>query len=191
MGCYNCGSDRGSAARLCPECVERGKSNPQARAEMIRRGIGSSSSGQVSRLERLRIPLLMMLLSAVLGIVVFSGGSFGFFGAAGGPPPAPEEVRATVEQYLIAQKKRNCAGTVTLDSLTISRVGEFDSGGQLSINAFPVYGDFAVTCREGRSRMTWNGRDDGRTVIVWVRKSTFGAGYDSYVPSFFAPALGG
>ncbi len=107
MGCYNCGSDRGTDARLCPECVERGRSSPGARAEMIRRGLGSNSTPESSLMERLKLPLLVMLISGTIRLLFFSGGLGGFFGTAGGPAPTPEEVRSAVEQYLIEQKKRN------------------------------------------------------------------------------------
>jgi hypothetical protein len=98
--------------------------------------------------------------------------------------PAPEEVVPALKIYLMTKKARTCSGTVTLDRLMITNIGEFDKENE----GWPVYATFSVTCREVSKTTTWKSNDPSTNVITaYVRKSGSGE-YECFIPERFRQA---
>jgi hypothetical protein len=102
-------------------------------------------------------------------------------------PAAPKaaELRDPVAAYLLAYKKRSCAGEVSLERLEIRRVGAWEksAGG-----GFPVYADFAVTCREARLTSTFTSADGAQTGAATCWANRRGSAWNCAMPAVFAEA---
>ncbi|MGI6524248.1 MAG: hypothetical protein ACOX2O_03000 [Bdellovibrionota bacterium] len=68
MGCYNCGSKRGSATRLCPACIEE-KLTPSSDSIRLRRNSSAATSGT---LYQVYIVSVVGLALVALGVFISS-----------------------------------------------------------------------------------------------------------------------
>jgi hypothetical protein len=103
-------------------------------------------------------------------------------GACGKATPKVSDMQEPVTAYLIAYKKSTCSGQVTLDKLEIKNVGAY----QENFGGFPVYANFAVTCRDGGVKSTFKSSDaDTMRVATCSARKVAGA-WECIMPAFFA-----
>lgn len=120
-------------------------------------------------------PVMMLGLGMALVLV-----GYGCRSSAGGPPPLEGDVKPALESYLIAEHQKRCAGTVTLDHLSVTRVGEY----QQAMGGYPVFAAFSTTCQSSGNSETFNGEDSSNAAAAYVRKSISGA-WEAHTPDVF------
>ena len=104
-----------------------------------------------------------------------------FIGCSEEQKPSTTEVEPLLKAYLIGEKARSCAGTVTVDRISVARIGDYEQ----KYGGWPVYATFGVTCVEGSSFSVWNNDDTSKTAIVSVVRQKLGGGYECYMPDIF------
>ena len=100
--------------------------------------------------------------------------------SAGSPPPLEGDVKPALESYLIAEHQKRCTGKVSLDHLSVTRVGDYDQ----VMGGYPVFAGFSTTCQSGGNRETFNGEGSSNAAAAYVRKSISGA-WEAYMPDIF------
>jgi hypothetical protein len=98
-----------------------------------------------------------------------------------GSPPSAEEVEPALKHYLIMEKAKTCGGTVTVDRLSILKVGEFES----KLDGFPVYATFGVSCVEGSGFSNWNSDDTSTTNFTTVVRRKMSGEIECFMPDLF------
>ena len=107
-----------------------------------------------------------------------------FVGCSSDTKPTTDEVEPSLKAYLLAEKASTCAGTVVVERLSVTDVGDFDKrwGG------WPVYATFSVTCYDEGNRSTWNSNDPSSKVMAsLVRRNAIGD-YECFLPDMFRAA---
>ncbi|MBM4160273.1 MAG: hypothetical protein FJ217_04145 [Ignavibacteria bacterium] len=99
-------------------------------------------------------------------------------GCSGSKKPTVAEVEPALRTFLTMEKGRSCAGSVTVDHLTITKIGEYEE----KYVGWPVYATFAVTCVEGSSFSTWSNDDTSTTSFTSVVREKLNGGYECYIP---------
>lgn len=114
---------------------------------------------------------LYRLLAITLGILVFSG-------CSEDDKPSVEQVEPALKTFLVLEKAKTCGGTITVDRISIHKIGEFES----KLDGYPVYATFGVTCSEGSPWIS----DDTSTAkfTAVVRKKTSGE-LECFMPEQF------
>ena len=95
--------------------------------------------------------------------------------------PSIAEAEPGLRAYLIGEKAKSCGGTVSIDQLTITRIGEYED----KYTGWPVYALFSVTCVEGSSFSTWTNEDTSSTNWASIVRQKMSGGYECYVPEVF------
>lgn len=95
--------------------------------------------------------------------------------------PTIAQTEPGVRAYLIGAKARTCGGNVSIDQLTITRIGEYED----KYSGWPVYAIFSVTCAEGSSFSTWNNDDTSSTKWATIVRQKMDGGYECYIPEEF------
>jgi hypothetical protein len=95
--------------------------------------------------------------------------------------PSIAETEPGVRAYLMGEKAKSCGGTVTIDQLKITRIGDYED----KYGGWPVYAMFAVTCVEGSSFSTWSNQDTSATNWATIVRQKMSGGYECYVPELF------
>jgi hypothetical protein len=104
-----------------------------------------------------------------------------FAGCSGAPKPSIAETEPLLKAFLTAEKAKSCGGTVSVDQMTITRIGDFED----KYSGWPVYAKFSVACVEGSSFSTWANDDTSGNNWVSVVREKYGGGYECYVPELF------
>lgn len=104
-----------------------------------------------------------------------------FAGCSGDERPTAEEVEPALKTYLIAHKAKTCNGTVTLDRMSIQRIGDFDK----QLGGWPVYATFSVTCKEGSNSTTWNSDDPSSKAMASLARKTVSGDIECFMPRGF------
>ena len=114
------------------------------------------------------------ILFAVMGFLIVSG-------CSGDDKPAADAVEPALRSYLVLEKARTCGGTVTVDRVSINKIGDFES----KLDGYPIYATFGVTCSDGANSSSWISDDTSTsTFTVVVRKKTSGE-YECFMPEAF------
>ena len=95
--------------------------------------------------------------------------------------PSIAETEPGLRVYLIGEKAKACGGTVNVDQLTITRIGEYED----KYGGWPVYALFAITCVEGSNFSTWTNEDTSSTNWASIVRQKMSGGYECYVPELF------
>jgi hypothetical protein len=95
--------------------------------------------------------------------------------------PGIAESEPGVRAYLLSEKQRTCAGTVTVDQLTITKIGDYED----KYNGWPVYAIFSVACVETSSFSNWTNDDTSSTHWVTIMRQKMDGGYECYIPEQF------
>jgi hypothetical protein len=107
-----------------------------------------------------------------------------FVGCSSDTKPTTDEVEPALKAYLLAEKARTCGGTVAVERLSVTDVGDFDKrwGG------WPVYATFSVTCYDGGNRSTWNSNDPSSKVMASIVRRNAVGDYECFLPDMFRAA---
>lgn len=92
--------------------------------------------------------------------------------------PSTDQVEPALRTYLIAEKAKSCNGSVTVDRVSINKVGQFDS----KLDGFPVYATFGVQCSEGT---VWRNDDTSTTSTTIVVRKKISGEYECFTPEIF------
>ena len=95
--------------------------------------------------------------------------------------PSIAESEPGVRAYLLAEKQRTCAGTVTVDQLKITRIGDYED----KYGGWPVYAIFSVACVEGSGFSNWTNADTSSAHWVTIMRQKMDGGYECYIPEIF------
>jgi hypothetical protein len=95
--------------------------------------------------------------------------------------PSISETEPGLRTYLITEKGKSCGGTVNIDQLTITKIGEYED----KYGGWPVYATFAVACVEGSSFSSWTNEDTSSTKWISIVRQKMSGGYECYVPELF------
>jgi len=107
-----------------------------------------------------------------------------FAGCSGDEKPTAEKVEPALKAYLIAQKAKTCNGTVTLDRMSIQKIGDFDK----QFGGWPVYATFSVTCKEGSNSTTWHSDDASSEAMASLARKTASGDIECFMPAMFQNA---
>jgi hypothetical protein len=92
--------------------------------------------------------------------------------------PTVEQVEPALKVYLVIEKAKTCGGTITVDRVSINKIGDFET----KLDGYPVYATFGVKCSEGSS---WISDDTSTaTFTTVVRKKTSGE-FECFMPEQF------
>ena len=92
-------------------------------------------------------------------------------------PPSEAEAKSALASYVVAQQQSGCRGSVTLDRLSVTRVGSYER----NVGGYPVFAAFSITCRHGNTTETMNINGSTAAATAYMRKSSFGA-WEAYTP---------
>jgi hypothetical protein len=95
--------------------------------------------------------------------------------------PSIAETEPGVRAYLLGEKRKSCGGTVTVDQLTVMRIGDYED----KYTGWPVYATFSVACVEGSSFSNWSNQDTSSAHWVTIVRQKMDGGYECYVPEIF------
>jgi hypothetical protein len=95
--------------------------------------------------------------------------------------PSIAESEPGVKAYLLGEKKRTCGGNVTVDQLTITKIGDYED----KYGGWPVYAIFSVACVEGSGFSNWTNDDTSSTHWVTIMRQKMDGGYECYIPEIF------
>jgi hypothetical protein len=99
-------------------------------------------------------------------------------GCAGSKKPTTAEIEPALRTFLIMEKAKSCAGSVSVDHLTIIKIGDYEE----KYVGWPVYATFSVACVEGSSFNTWSNDDTSTTVFTSVAREKLSGSYECYIP---------
>ena len=95
--------------------------------------------------------------------------------------PNLDQVEPALKSYLTTEQARTCSGTVTVDRVSILKIGDFES----KLDGFPVYATFGVTCSGINGNSTWSSDDSSMAKFTAVvRKKTTGE-FECFMPDAF------
>ena len=95
--------------------------------------------------------------------------------------PNVEQVEPALKTFLVLEKARTCGGTVTVDRVSIFKIGDYDG----KLDGYPVYATFGVTCAEISGNSTWSSDDSSMAKFTAVvRKKTSGE-FECFMPDAF------
>ena len=114
------------------------------------------------------------MLFAVLSFLVVSG-------CSEDDKPTTDQVDPLLRTYLIAEKRKSCGGSIAVDRLTITKIGDFDS----KLDGFPVYATFGVSCTEGYNTSTWQNDDTSAAAFASVVRKKMSGEYECFMPAQF------
>ena len=95
--------------------------------------------------------------------------------------PSIAESEPGVKAYLLGEKQKSCGGTVSLDQLTITRIGDYED----KYGGWPVYAKFSVACVEGSGFSNWSNDDTSSTHWVTIMRQKSDGGYECWIPEQF------
>jgi hypothetical protein len=95
--------------------------------------------------------------------------------------PSIAETEPLLKTYLIGVKAKSCGGTVSVDQLTITRIGDYED----KYGGWPVYALFAVTCVEGSGFSSWTNDDTSSAKWASIVREKQSGGYECYIPELF------
>jgi hypothetical protein len=95
--------------------------------------------------------------------------------------PSIAETEPLLKAYLVGEKAKTCGGTVSVDQMTITRIGDYED----KYGGWPVYAMFAVTCVEGSSFSSWTNDDTSSTKWASIVREKGSGGYECYIPELF------
>ncbi len=114
------------------------------------------------------------ILFALLSFLIVSG-------CSEDNKPTTDEVEPALKSYLIAEKRKTCGGSINVDRLSITKIGDFES----KLDGWPVYATFGVTCVEGDNPSTWQNDDSLSTNWVSVVRKKMSGEYECFMPKQF------
>jgi hypothetical protein len=114
------------------------------------------------------------ILFAVLSFLIVSG-------CSQDERPTTDQVEPLLRTYLIAEKRKSCGGSITVDRVTITRIGDFES----KLDGWPVYATFGVTCAEGDNTSVWQNEDTSATAFASVVRKKQSGEYECFMPAQF------
>jgi hypothetical protein len=117
---------------------------------------------------------IFLSLLGTLSLLIMSGCSLD-------EKPSTEQVEPALRAYLTMEKAKSCGGTVTVDRLSILRIGDFES----KLDGFPVYATFGVTCTEGSNFSVWNNDDTSSTGLTTVVRKKSTGEFECFMPDVF------
>lgn len=97
--------------------------------------------------------------------------------------PSAAEAKSALASYLVAEHQSRCQGRVTLDHLSVTRVGGFES----NMGGYPIFAAYSTTCRHGASSETVNGMGQADAAAAYMRRPARG-GWEAYMPDIFRRA---
>jgi hypothetical protein len=95
--------------------------------------------------------------------------------------PSIAETEPWVRAYLTGEKAKTCDGTVSIDQLNITKIGDYED----KYGGWPVYALFSVTCVGGSSFSTWTNEDTSATNWTTIVRQKMDGGYECYIPELF------
>ena len=116
---------------------------------------------------------ISLLLLGVLGL--FIGG------CSQDEKPSVDDVIPALKTYLIMEKAKSCGGTVSVDRISILKIGDFES----KLDGFPVYATFGVTCQESSNFSTWNSDDTSTVKFTAVVRKKMSGEFECFMPDLF------
>ncbi len=95
--------------------------------------------------------------------------------------PTMDQVEPALKSYLIAEKRKSCGGSITVDRLSVTRIGDFES----KLDGWPVYATFVVACAEGENTSTWQNDDTSAAAFASVVRKKLSGEYECFMPAQF------
>ena len=95
--------------------------------------------------------------------------------------PSIAETEPGLRAYLLGEKRKTCGGTINVDHLTITKIGDYED----KYGGWPVYATFSVACVEGSDFSAWTNEDTSSTNWVSIVRQKMEGGYECYVPELF------
>ncbi|MCX6144089.1 MAG: hypothetical protein NTZ35_12820 [Ignavibacteriales bacterium] len=95
--------------------------------------------------------------------------------------PSIAEMQPGVRAYLLGEKQKTCGGTVSVDHLTITKIGDYED----KYGGWPVYATFSIACVEGSGFSNWTNEDTSSTHWVTIVRQKMDGGYECYIPEIF------
>jgi hypothetical protein len=106
-----------------------------------------------------------------LGVLVISG-------CSGNDKPTVEQVEPALKTYLVLEKAKTCNGTVTVDRVSILKIGDFET----KLDGYPVYATFGVVCSEGS---VWTSDDTSTATFTTVVRKKMSGEFECFMPEAF------
>ena len=111
------------------------------------------------------------LLALTLGFLFISG-------CSDDEKPTVEQVEPALKTFLVMEKAKTCGGTVTVDRVSVNKIGDFES----KLDGYPVYATFGVTCSEGS---TWISDDTSTANFTTVVRKKSSGEFECFMPEQF------
>ena len=111
------------------------------------------------------------MMNTTYRLIVLTLGLFIVGGCSQDEMPTVEQVEPALKTYLVMEKAKTCGGTVSVDRVSINKIGEYDT----KLAGYPVYATFAVICADGSNTSSWISDDTSTaTFTTLVQKKSTG-----------------
>ena len=125
----------------------------------------------------------MIKFSAPMGVIVLI--LAGCQKDGGGPKPSTTDVTPALSGYLASEEASSVPGSVTVDQLSVTSVGDFNK----DMGGWPVFAaSYVVTRHQGVTTVhtTWR-PPDSNTAVAFARRTANG-GIECFTPEIFQKA---
>ena len=122
-------------------------------------------------------------MNKVVWVLLLGAGAVAWWQWRGHEAPSPRDVESALRLYLASPESMPCAGSVNVDELSHVSIGKFAS----QFGAWPVYADFAQTCRVGVTTTRFQGSKDDAAAVAFARRSADGK-VEVFIPQVFQDA---
>jgi hypothetical protein len=95
--------------------------------------------------------------------------------------PNIEQVEPALKTYLVMEKAKTCGGTVSVDRVSINKIGDFES----KLDGYPVYATFAVICVESSNSSSWISDDTSTAEFTTVVRKKSSGEFECFMPEAF------
>ncbi len=110
-------------------------------------------------------------LVLALGILIVGG-------CSSDDKPTVDQVEPALKTFLVMEKAKTCGGTVSVDRVSINKIGEFES----KLDGYPVYATFGVTCSDGT---LWASDDTSTANFTTVVRKKSSGEIECFMPEQF------
>ena len=114
------------------------------------------------------------LLVLTLGLLIISG-------CSEDNKPTADQVEPALKMYLVLEKAKTCGGTVSVDRVSINKIGDFES----KLDGYPVYATFGVSCSDGSNSSSWVNDDTSTATFTTVVRKKMSGEYECFMPESF------
>ena len=111
-------------------------------------------------------------------LIVLTVGLLVIGGCSDDEKPSIDQVEPALKTYLVMEKAKTCGGTVSVDRVSIYKIGDFQS----ELDGYPVYATFGVTCSEGS---VWVSEDTSATNFTTVVRKKSSGEFECFMPEQF------